>query len=89
MLRKALIKLVDAGVDVICSHHDAFYANCKVEDIEWTKKTMERCMQEASDETIGTFVKTIAKAKAQLHGQWYRDDRGDEQLAIIAPLLGW
>ena len=89
MMRMAFCRAVDAGLDIICSHHDAFYVSCKAEDAERVATELERCMLEASDVSIGNFCPVIAKAKIQYHGTWFNDPRGTKQLETLRPLLGW
>jgi hypothetical protein len=89
MMRRAMIYLVDEGVDVVCSHHDAFYLNCKEEDAESVREILEDCMNRAAVDTIGDFCPVVCDSKVYHHGEFYKDERGEEQLKEIGSLFGW
>lgn len=89
MMRAAFRELVEEDLDIICSHHDAFYISCKAGVAERVAKTLEDCMDKASDIAIGDFCPVLCEAKIQNHGKWFKDERADDALKIIAPLFNW
>jgi enamine deaminase RidA (YjgF/YER057c/UK114 family) len=74
VLREAKNRCVEAGLDIVCSLHDAVYVNAAIEDIEETKEKLLRLMADAFDsvfpgKTIGNEVKVVTS------GNHYVDPR--------------
>lgn len=76
-----------AGLSIICSLHDALYVECKVEDIEQTKKTLLSCMAKAVEVLTNNTITIRNEVKVFTEDNPYSDPRGIETYELVMNLL--
>ena len=91
MMRKATILFAfETDLDVVASHHDAFYCNAAQEATEEVKALMGRVMDRAADDVLsrlrGGSVVIPAEPKTYTHEKPWIDPRGAAMVDLIRNL---
>ena len=55
-MRRGFIRAVEAGLDVVCSLHDALYINCREETVERDSARLIECMSLAVKDILGEEI---------------------------------
>jgi hypothetical protein len=85
ILRLAIVGLVAQGIRVCAPVHDAVLTECRVEDVEEHKATVQRIMRQAARVVLGHEIPV--DCKVTMPGDHYFDERGAEMYAKICNLL--
>jgi len=76
-----------AGLSIVCSLHDALYVECKIEDIENTKKTLLSCMAKAVELLTRGTITIRNEVKVFTNDNPYFDPRGKDTYELVTNLL--
>jgi hypothetical protein len=88
MMRRATIRCWEAGtLDLVCTHHDALYLNCREEERDQAIETLVRCMDHACHDILGDRVRIPVDINIYDANTGYSDGRGAETLKAIRDLL--
>jgi DNA polymerase-1 len=89
MMRRATIRCwATETLDVVCTHHDALYINCREEERDQAIETLVRCMDQACHDILGDRVRIPVDIQVYDADTGYSDGRGAETLKAIRDLLG-
>lgn len=88
MLREAIENLAaETDIDVVCSLHNAIYAQCPLDRVEETKARVIDAMARAARWVTGPAVEVGVEAHVYTHETGYGDPRGDRVLGLVSELL--
>jgi DNA polymerase I-like protein with 3'-5' exonuclease and polymerase domains len=85
LMREAVARMPTA-IDVVCSHHDAFYVNADVGEAQAVMGAVGRAMDNASEDLLGVVMKR--ETHIYDHANGYFDKRGEYWANKIKAMLG-
>ena len=86
--RLTMMYILEAGLELICPFHDAFYVQCELKDADRVAQILGECMDKASAAVLNGFVLRRDEAKINTWEEPYYDDRGFELYEVLSKVLG-
>lgn len=77
IMRLALDKLLEAGIEVVAPVHDAFIFRAKIDELDRICEIAKRCMIEAADEVLGMKGMRVGDPEIVKHGEIWVTEKGE------------